>query len=114
VASFSRISELAGVIISLVAYGWLFFSTIRRNRENRGIVLGVVTVAMFGGFLFYAYLADKHSPPWLLTTVEAVIISTGLSVIALVTREVFLWVLARRETAPRSNDRTAESELRTK
>jgi protein-S-isoprenylcysteine O-methyltransferase Ste14 len=108
-ASFSRISELAGAVISLVAYGWLFFSTIRQNRKNRGIVLGVVTVAMFGGFLFYAYLAEKHSPPWLLRTVEAVIISTGLSVIALVTRDVFRWVSARRQTAPRSNDRTAES-----
>ena len=42
-------------------YGWLFASTIKQNFRNRGVVLGVLTVGMFAGFLFYAYfLAGKY------------------------------------------------------
>jgi 4-amino-4-deoxy-L-arabinose transferase-like glycosyltransferase len=107
----SQIAETARVIFSLIAYCSLFAFTIRQNRNNRGVVLGVVTVGMFAGFLYYAYLAEKHTRPWLLTTVEAVIILMGLSVLAFVALDVFRWATGKREPAAQGKDQSADSGL---
>jgi hypothetical protein len=111
VASSSQLAETARVIFSLIVCGSLFTLTIRLNRKNRAVVLGVVTVGMFAGFLNYAYLAEKHTQPWLLTTVEAVLILTGLSVLAFVALDVFRWATGKREPTAREEDRTSESGL---
>jgi hypothetical protein len=95
-ASIVAINESAAVILTLVAYASLFALTIRQNRKNRPLVLGVLTVATFMGFLFYAYLAGKHSPQWMLAAVETVMILMGLSVLALVALDVFRWASARQ------------------
>jgi len=89
----------------------LFAVTIRQNRKNRAVVLGVVTVGMFAGFLFYVHLVEKRSPTWLLTTVEAFIILMGLSLLAFVALDVFRWAVGKREPAARGKDQSAESGL---
>ena len=110
-ASSGQIAETARVILSLIAYGSFFALTIRLNRKNRGVVLGVVTVGMFAGFLYYAHLAEKHTRPWLLATVEIVLILTGLSVLALVALDVFRWATGKRKPAVPERGRTADSGL---
>ncbi|HXL23508.1 MAG TPA: hypothetical protein VOA78_13655 [Candidatus Dormibacteraeota bacterium] len=95
-ASIVAINESAAVVLTLVVYASLFALTIRQHRKNRPLVLGVVTVATFMGFLFYAYLAGKHAPQWMLASVETLIILTGLSVLALVALDVFRWASAKR------------------
>jgi hypothetical protein len=110
-ASNSHIAETARVILSLIAYCSLFTLTIRQNRKNRGVVLGVVTVGMFAGFLYYAYLVEKHTRPWLLTTVAAAVILMGLSVLAFVALDVFRWATGKPEPAAPEKDRTAASGL---
>jgi cytochrome c biogenesis protein CcdA len=107
----SQLAETARVILGLIAYASLFTLIIKQNRKNRGIVLGVVTVGMFGGFLYYAYLAGKHTRPWLLTTVAAVVILMGLSVLGFVALDVFRWATGKREPSAREKDRTAEPGL---
>jgi hypothetical protein len=100
-ASINQISEPAAVVLAVVAYASLFVSTIRLNRKNHPLVLGVVTVATFMGFLFYAHLAGKHAPQWALGSVETLIILTGLSVLALVALDVFRWVSTKRANESR-------------
>jgi cytochrome c biogenesis protein CcdA len=111
VASSSQIAETTRIILSLIAYGSLFTLTIRLYRKNRGVVLGVVTVGTFAGFLYYAQLAEKHTRPWLLTAVAAVVILMGLSALGLVTLDVFRWATGKQETAAPEKDGTAESGL---
>jgi hypothetical protein len=111
VAQNKQIADAAEVIVGLIAYGLLFTATIRQNRKNRAVVLGVVTAEVFAGFLFYAYLVEKHAPTWLLATVEALIILTGLSILALVVRDVFRWATGKREPAAQGKDQSADSGL---
>jgi len=111
VVSSDQISETARIIFSLVAYGSLFTLTIRLNRKNRGVVLGVFTVGMFAGFLYYVHLAQNHTRPWLLTTVEVVLILLGLSILAFVALDAFRWATGKREPAVPEKDRTAASGL---
>jgi hypothetical protein len=103
--SITQISEPVAVVLTLIAYGALFFVTIRQNRKNRGLVLGVGTVVTFMGFLFYAYLAGKHSPQWALATVETLIILLGLSILALVALDIFRWASGKHETVVHENNR---------
>jgi hypothetical protein len=103
-ASMSQLAEPAKLILGLIAYGSLFVVTIRQNRKNRAVVLGVLTVGMFAGFLFYASLEGKHSSPWLLSTVEALIILMGLGVLAFVVWDVWRWVSGKREPVASGND----------
>ncbi len=107
--STSHLAESVELILGLVVYGWLFASTIRQNFRNRPAVLGVLTLGMFAGFLFYVHLVEKHTVPWLLMTVETVIILMGLSVLAVVALEVFPWTSGKREPTARGDDRTAKS-----
>ena len=102
-AFITQINEPVAVALTLVAYASIFVRTIRQNRKNRPLVLGVLTVATFMGFLFYAYLTGKHSPQWVLSTVETLIILMGLSVLAFVSLDVFRWASGRRarQTHPR-------------
>jgi cytochrome c biogenesis protein CcdA len=109
VTSSDQIAEIARVIFSLIAYGSLFTLTIRLNRKNRGVVLGVVTVGMFAGFLYYVHLAENHTRPWLLVTVGGVLILMGLGILAFVALDVFRWATGMREPAAPEKDRTADS-----
>jgi hypothetical protein len=95
-ASIIQSSEPAAVALTLVVYAALFILTIRQNRENRPLVLGVLTVATFMGFLFYAYLAEKHPAQWILAAVETLIFLMGLSVLGLVSLDVVRWASGRR------------------
>jgi len=96
-------------ILGLVAYGLLFGLTIWQNRKNRALILGVLTVVMFAGFLFYAHLVEKQTPAWLLTTVAAFVILLGLSLLAFVVLDVFRWVSGKREPDARGNDPASNS-----
>jgi peptidoglycan/LPS O-acetylase OafA/YrhL len=109
--SITQISEPIAVVLTLIAYGALFFLTIWQNRNNRALVLGVLTVVTFMGFLFYAYLAGKHSPPWTLAAVETLVILMGFSILAFVALDVFRWASGKREPAARGKDQTADSGL---
>ena len=102
--SMSQLAEPAKLILGLIAYGSLFVVTIRQNRKNRPVVLGVLTVGMFVGLLFYANLEGKHSPPWLLLIVEALIILLGLGVLTYIALDVWRWASGKREPVASGND----------
>lgn len=102
--SMSQLADPAKLILGLIAYGSLFVATIRQNRKNRAVVLGVLTVGMFAGFLFYVNLAEKHSPPWLLLIVEALIILLGLGVLTYIALDVWRWASGKREPVASRND----------
>ena len=103
-ALMSQLTEPIKLILGLVVYGSWFVVTIRRNRKNRPVVLSVLTVGMFGGFLFYASLDAKHSPTWLPLAVEAIIILLGLSVLAYVALDVWRWASGKREHVVNGNE----------
>ena len=69
IVSFLHTSEIARLIFSLVAYGSLFAVSIRQNRRNRAVVLGIVTVGICVAFLLLA--TSKYVPPWLVGTTAA-------------------------------------------
>jgi len=104
VGSTNPIAELAGLILGLIAYGSFFAVTIRQNRKNRAVVLGVLTVGMFVGFLLYASLHTKHSPSWLLLAIEALIILMGLAILAYVTLDIWRWASGKREPVASVNN----------
>jgi len=101
----SQLAEPAGLILGLIAYGSLFVVTIRQNRKNRPLVLGVLTVGMFAVFLFYTSLEGKHSPAWLLLILEVLTILLGLGVLAYVGLDVWRWASRERERAVSGNER---------
>ena len=103
-ASMSQFAVPTKLILGLIAYASLFVVTIRQNRKNRAVVLGVLTVGMFVGFLFYASLEGKHSPPWLLLIVEALIILLGLGVLTHVALDVWRWASGKREPIASENE----------
>jgi hypothetical protein len=102
--STTQIAEVAGAILF---YGSLFAATIRQNRKNRGILLGVATVAMFCGFLLYASLESKHAPAWLLGTLEGFIILAGLGVLAALVRDFVRWATGKHPPAVDRKDGSA-------
>jgi len=112
--STNHLAEPVEGILGLVAYGLLFALTIWQNRRNRALILGVLTVGLFAGFLFYAHLVEKHTPAWLPTTVAAFIVLVGLSLLAFVLLDVFRWASGKREPDARGNDPSAKSGLEAK
>jgi peptidoglycan/LPS O-acetylase OafA/YrhL len=108
--SINPITEPLAVVLTLLAYGALFFLTIWQNRKNRALVLGVLTVVTFMGFLFCAYLAGKHSPQWMLATVETLIILMGLSILAFVALDILRWASGKHESVGRENNRITRSD----
>jgi 4-amino-4-deoxy-L-arabinose transferase-like glycosyltransferase len=94
--------EAMRLILGLI--GSLFVVTIRQNRKNRAVVLGVFTVGMFAGFLFYASLEGEHSSPWLLLIVEALIILLGLGVLTYMASDVWRLASGKRESVASGND----------
>lgn len=104
-ASMSRLAEPAQLILGLIGYGSLFVSTIRHNRKNRPVVLAVLTVGVFVGFLFYPSLNAKDSPHWLRFAVEALIILLGLGVLTYVGSDVWCWASGRGEPVTNGNER---------
>jgi hypothetical protein len=83
------------LIFGLLAYGSLFAVTIRQYRENRAVVLGVLTVSAFFGFLLLASLSQKHAPFWLLASVAVITVLTGLVVLSFVAVGVWNWAMGR-------------------
>ena len=86
--STTHLAEPIEGILGLIVYGLLCALTIWQNRKNRALILGVLTVGMFAGFLFYVHLVEKHAPAWLLTTVAVFIVLLGLSLLAVVVLDV--------------------------
>jgi cytochrome c biogenesis protein CcdA len=107
--SASQAPGTTDIILGLFAYGSLFALTIRQNRKNRPVVLGVVTVSMFFGFLLFASLNQKHVPSWLLTLVVLVIILTGLFVLGFVAIDILNWAAEQRKPDAREKDPRAAS-----
>jgi 4-amino-4-deoxy-L-arabinose transferase-like glycosyltransferase len=105
VTSMSLLAEPAKLILGLIAYCSLFLVTIRQNRKNRAVVLGVLTVGMFAGFLFFASLEGKHSPLWLLLIVEALIILLGLGVLTYIASDVWRWASGKSKPIANGNER---------
>jgi FtsH-binding integral membrane protein len=87
-----HLSDWLWILCGITGYGVLFARTIRENRKNRGVVLGVITVCMFLGFLFLVYLTERHAASWLVDFVLTVTILTGVSVLSLVGLDVVRWM----------------------
>jgi 4-amino-4-deoxy-L-arabinose transferase-like glycosyltransferase len=107
--SASQTPGITDIILGLIAYGSLFALTIRQNRKNRPVVLGVVTVSMFFGFLLFASLDQKHVPSWLLALVALLIILTGLFILGIVAIDILKWAAEQRKPDAHEKDPTAAS-----
>ena len=81
-------------VLALAGYSVLFAQTIRRNRANRPIVLGVCTVIMFLGFLITATL---HGQPLFRAVVTFATMGLGFLVLFFVAQDVFRW--AKRQAS---------------
>jgi hypothetical protein len=88
---------VTGTIVSLMGYVFLFLCTIRQNRRNRPVVLGVITVAVFEFFLFYAYLSEKHAPFLVVASILSLIVLMGFYVLTLVALDVMKWTSEKRK-----------------
>ena len=75
-------------VLSLVGYSAFFGQTIRRNRSNRPLVLGVCTVIMFVGFLIVATLSGQAR---LQAVVTIATIGLGIVVLVFVGQDVVRW-----------------------
>jgi acyl dehydratase len=90
----SNFPDWLRAVLALAGYSVLFAQTIRRNRANRPIVLGVCTVIMFMGFLITATLRGQ---PLFRVVVTLVTIGLGFLVLFFVGQDVFRW--ARRQAS---------------
>jgi hypothetical protein len=97
------------MVLGITGYGVLFARTIRENRRNRGVVLGVITVAMFGGFLFLVQLTKSHAAAWLVNSALAVTILTGACVLLLIGLDVARWLRNGRSALDEKRDPSASS-----
>lgn len=96
--SLNHIAEFFGPLLGLLFYGWLFTSTIIYNRKERGVVLGVATVTLFAGLLFYFQLLSKHQPEWIRAAVEIITLLAGLSIISLIALDVPRWAFREQKS----------------
>jgi hypothetical protein len=90
----SNLPDWLRAVLALAGYSVLFAQTIRRNRANRPIVLGVCTVMMFVGFLITASLRGQ---PLFRAVVTFATIGLGFLVLFFVGQAVFRW--ARRQAS---------------
>jgi hypothetical protein len=87
-----HLSDWLWILFGVAGYGVLFARTIRENRKNRGVVLGVITVCTFLGFLLLVYLTERHAASWLVSFVRMVTILIGVSVLFLIGLDVVRWM----------------------
>jgi hypothetical protein len=81
-----------GLILRPVGYFVLFSLTLGQYRRNRAVVLGVATVMLFFGFLYYMTLVnDPRIPSWMGATVLGSVVAGGLLVIGFVIGDIFRW-----------------------
>ena len=90
----SNLPDWLRAVLALAGYSVLFAQTIRRNRANRPIVLGVCTVIMFVGPLITATLRGQ---PLFRAVVTFATIGLGFLVLFFVGQDVFHW--ARRQAS---------------
>jgi protein-S-isoprenylcysteine O-methyltransferase Ste14 len=108
IVSFLHTSEIARLIFSLVAYGSLFAVSIRQNRRNRAVVLGIVTVGICVAFLLLA--TSKYVPPWLVGTTAALTVLAGLGILVFIAIDVMRWASVARASPGHGKNRDAGSD----
>jgi len=95
----------AGAILKSVGYFSLFALTIWRHRDNRAVVLGVATVILFCGFLFYVAIVDNQRMPiWAAPTVSNFIVAAGCVVIGIVVADIVRWFKSRNRSGIKANE----------
>jgi len=86
----------ASTILKVIGYAAFFALTIWQHRNNRAIVLGVVTVMVFLGFLSYAMLASNPgTPTWMTSTLFSVVVVAGVGVVGFVVGDAIRWFRER-------------------
>jgi len=92
----------------IIGYVSLFAVTLWRNRKNRSVVLGIVTVCLFFLFILSTELSDSQKySDWPHLSVFALIVLTGLIVLVFVGIDVVQWFRNLRKAAVQgeNNDR---------
>jgi peptidoglycan/LPS O-acetylase OafA/YrhL len=92
---FVGVREWPGIVLGLLGYGSLFLVTVRQNKRNRPLVLGVLTVALFLSFLLIAVLSQKNASFWPVYFLTTFVIAMGICILLFVVQDVIRW--ARRE-----------------
>jgi hypothetical protein len=100
----SNLPDWLRAVLALAGYSVLFAQTIRRNRANRAIVLGVCTVIMFVGFLITATLRGQ---PLFRAVVTFATIGLGFLVLFVVGQDVFRWA-TRQASSGSTGRKTSE------
>ena len=92
-------------VLRAIAFVSLLGLTIWQYRKNRAVILGVVTVILFLGFLVYLNLAaDPRVPSWAAPAVFAFIVSAGLVVIGFVVADFISWLKREWKASIASGD----------
>ena len=97
----SNSADWLQALLAILGYGLLFYRTIRQNRNNRPVVLGVWTIVMFGGFLAVITL-ERH--PLLRGVVAIGTVLLGVGVLLLVGQDIVRWL--RRDAQSDANAST--------
>lgn len=85
--------------VGFIGYLYLFARTIRQNRQNRPVVLGTLTVALFLiFFLLYIDLSGAHAPHLLMVSILSLLVLVGVSVLLVVGWDVVKWASGKNET----------------
>src|SRR5437868_1605756 len=82
-------------VLAVFGYGLMFWRTIRHNRDNRPVVLGVWTVIMFGGFMVLAALSGR---PLLQTVFAIARILLGILLLFFVAQDVVRWLRGKERS----------------
>src|SRR5438270_8870603 len=91
---------------AILGYGLVLYRTIRRNRNNRPVVLGVWTAVMFGGFLAVATL-DRHVVLQAVLTVATILL--GIAALFFAGRDVVRWLRGAERSETNKEAETPES-----
>jgi high-affinity Fe2+/Pb2+ permease len=105
---------VTATIVSSMGYVFLFLCTIRQNRGNRPVVLGVITVALFGFFLFYVDLSEKHASFLVIASILSLIVLMGFYVLTLVALDTMKWTSEKRQKPEVDENEFVKANLGTK
>jgi len=98
-------------ILASLAYGVLFFETVRQNRKNRPLVLGVCTVVMFAGCIGAGSLREQRR---LQMVIWIATISLGVVILFLVSWDTVRWVLRENSARNQRADENPSSQAHSK
>jgi hypothetical protein len=103
------VPELANFIIKLLGCSSLLVLIFRRNRKNRVVALGAVTLFVFFAFSLMDHYDVVNRPPW----ADKLVLSMAIIVAIPAAVDVTKWAVGKRKSSSGSINLTVEFGLDT-